>query len=347
MRVTLDRHAAGVLLPSSVEGLTVLLDYGHGLVPAIPDLDIALDGIRATLSFAGVLTRTFVPWTAVRRVDPILRCALCGRSRHAVGRMVEGERGALCDDCPATALAVFEAAPSNSGPRFELLSRTLEAVIAALPPHTPFAHSTAALRAAVQLDSRPERLRALVPLARRLHHHAFALELVTQISPADLAFGDRISRVGALLSLDRQAEAQVDVMAIDERGLGDRERLVLWCDRAIVLAECNAIADAQHALEEAERLVASLQLRDSTSPSPLAGARMKIALAGGRGDQAVMHIASIDLEEPRACRDAGDAHWAVARVQDAARLWRLGLERAHPESATASSLRDRLTRTVS
>jgi stringent starvation protein B len=65
-RVHLDARKPGVVLPAHLlrEG-HVRLDYGHGLKPAIPDLAVDDQGIRATLSFDRRPFTTFVPWGAV------------------------------------------------------------------------------------------------------------------------------------------------------------------------------------------------------------------------------------------------------------------------------------------
>ena len=65
-RVHLDARRPGVKLPDRLLGDGhVRLDYGYGLTPPIPDLEIGEEGIRATLSFNRVPFDTFVPWTAV------------------------------------------------------------------------------------------------------------------------------------------------------------------------------------------------------------------------------------------------------------------------------------------
>jgi stringent starvation protein B len=65
-RVHLDARRDGVVLPARLlaDG-HVKLDYGYGLTPPIPDLEIDDHGIHATLSFNRVPFRTFVPWSAV------------------------------------------------------------------------------------------------------------------------------------------------------------------------------------------------------------------------------------------------------------------------------------------
>jgi hypothetical protein len=65
-RVHLDARRPGVALPERLLGDGhVRLDYGYGLTPPIPDLEITDEGIRATLSFSRVPFATFVPWSAV------------------------------------------------------------------------------------------------------------------------------------------------------------------------------------------------------------------------------------------------------------------------------------------
>src|SRR5262249_40872017 len=64
--VHLDGRRPGVVLPSHLLGEPhVRLDYGYGLSPAIPDLQIGDGGVTATLSFSPAPFKTFVPWSAV------------------------------------------------------------------------------------------------------------------------------------------------------------------------------------------------------------------------------------------------------------------------------------------
>jgi hypothetical protein len=65
-RVHLDARRQGVRLPDRLRGDGhVRLDYGYGLTPPIPDLEIGEEGIKATLSFSRQPFETFVPWSAV------------------------------------------------------------------------------------------------------------------------------------------------------------------------------------------------------------------------------------------------------------------------------------------
>jgi stringent starvation protein B len=65
-RVHLDARREGVVLPARLlsDG-HVRLNYGYHFSPAIPDLTIDDQGIRATLSFDRQPFGTFVPWSAV------------------------------------------------------------------------------------------------------------------------------------------------------------------------------------------------------------------------------------------------------------------------------------------
>jgi hypothetical protein len=65
-RVHLDARRPGVRLPQRLLGDGhVRLDYGYGLRPPIPDIEVTDEGISATLSFSQRPFATFVPWSAV------------------------------------------------------------------------------------------------------------------------------------------------------------------------------------------------------------------------------------------------------------------------------------------
>jgi hypothetical protein len=65
-RVHLDARRSGVVLPERLLGDGhVRLDYGYGLKPPIPDLQLDDQGVRATLSFNRAPFQTFVPWSAI------------------------------------------------------------------------------------------------------------------------------------------------------------------------------------------------------------------------------------------------------------------------------------------
>jgi len=62
----LDARRAGVKVPPDLAGDPALvLRIGHNLTPAIPDLTLDEDGVRATLTFRGVPHACVVPWTAL------------------------------------------------------------------------------------------------------------------------------------------------------------------------------------------------------------------------------------------------------------------------------------------
>src|SRR4051812_14580385 len=62
----LDARRAGVVVPEALRGEPhLVLQYGHDLPIAIPDLEIDEYGVRATLSFSRASHLTVVPWSAV------------------------------------------------------------------------------------------------------------------------------------------------------------------------------------------------------------------------------------------------------------------------------------------
>ena len=62
----LDARRAGVVVPEALRGEPhLVLQYGHDLPIAIPDLEIDEYGVRATLSFSRAAHLTVVPWSAV------------------------------------------------------------------------------------------------------------------------------------------------------------------------------------------------------------------------------------------------------------------------------------------
>jgi hypothetical protein len=62
----LDARRAGVAVPEALRGEPhLVLQYGHDLPIAIPDLEVDEYGVRATLSFSRAAHLTVVPWSAV------------------------------------------------------------------------------------------------------------------------------------------------------------------------------------------------------------------------------------------------------------------------------------------
>ena len=70
--VAVNVTAPGVELPPHLRDRTcVVLQYELEPVVPIPDLEVTVDGIRATLSFDRTSFATFVPWTAVLAMGPM------------------------------------------------------------------------------------------------------------------------------------------------------------------------------------------------------------------------------------------------------------------------------------
>lgn len=64
--IHLDPRRPGTLVPLKFQREpAMVLEIGYALMNPIPDLDIAEDGIGATLSFGGRSEYTFIPWSSV------------------------------------------------------------------------------------------------------------------------------------------------------------------------------------------------------------------------------------------------------------------------------------------
>jgi stringent starvation protein B len=62
----LDARRPGVIVPAHLRNEAhLVLQYGHDLPIAIPDLEVDDYGVRATLSFSRTPQLTVVPWSAV------------------------------------------------------------------------------------------------------------------------------------------------------------------------------------------------------------------------------------------------------------------------------------------
>ncbi len=64
--VHMDARHPGVSVPVALaQSPQLILQYGHDMPVAIPDLEITDHGVSATLSFARISHKTMVPWPAV------------------------------------------------------------------------------------------------------------------------------------------------------------------------------------------------------------------------------------------------------------------------------------------
>ena len=67
--IHLDARRPGVSVPATLASdPRLVLRFGHGLTPAIADLDIGDDGVSGTLSFGGVPHCCVLPWSAIYAV---------------------------------------------------------------------------------------------------------------------------------------------------------------------------------------------------------------------------------------------------------------------------------------
>jgi stringent starvation protein B len=73
----LDARSPGVVVPAPFSSHAhLVLQYGRNMPIAISDLEVTDAGVSATLSFARIPHRTYVPWTAVYAVTCTNGCGV-------------------------------------------------------------------------------------------------------------------------------------------------------------------------------------------------------------------------------------------------------------------------------
>ncbi|MFO0556028.1 MAG: hypothetical protein U0271_47055 [Polyangiaceae bacterium] len=360
VRVEVETHAPGVLLPPHLAANpTTALDYGpnHRLTRPIPDLLVTDEGISATLSFNGEPFKTMIPWSAVRRMAPFpdpapppppKRCVFCSRTQHEVVYLIDGDLGAGCEVCIPSALAVIQGQPKGKG--FIYLLDAIHQIISGLAPTAPIQESTALLRAALVLDPSPAHLRKLSELATQVGNDGVIVEIVSAIPMSDRRPQDHQALLWSLFSIHRAEDARR--LAASAAPLADDAWLASY--RAFLHAAVGDVAQAGSALAHAELLVArpgQQASRTTALDQPpgvgelLAATRMMVSLVLRNFDSAVSQFAHLELARPAWSRLAGDVRAAAGARADAVEFWKQGLEKAHPESPVAASLRERLART--
>ena len=76
----LDARRPGVVVPASFAAQPhLVLQYGRNMPIPIPDLEVTAAGVSATLSFARVPHRTYVPWSAVYVITCTNACGVLYR----------------------------------------------------------------------------------------------------------------------------------------------------------------------------------------------------------------------------------------------------------------------------
>ena len=147
-------------------------------------------------------------------------------SRAQVDQLVAGDDGAVCNGCVPFALSILDG-DAAAVPRWRNLLATLQAMLVELAPTTPAATSAPLLGAIALAASDLSWSRAIASHAMRLGQPAIALAIIDGIAAEARSAGDRIVRLGALVGLDRVAEASADRAALDDAGLSDTQRGVL------------------------------------------------------------------------------------------------------------------------
>ncbi len=76
----LDARGAGVVVPAPFSSQAhLVLQYGRNMPIPITDLEVTDEGVSATLSFARVSHRTYVPWSSVYAVSCTNGCGVLYR----------------------------------------------------------------------------------------------------------------------------------------------------------------------------------------------------------------------------------------------------------------------------
>jgi stringent starvation protein B len=76
----LDARCSGVVVPAPFSSQAhLVLQYGRNMPIPITDLEVTDEGVSATLSFARVSHRTYVPWSAVYAVSCSNGCGVLYR----------------------------------------------------------------------------------------------------------------------------------------------------------------------------------------------------------------------------------------------------------------------------
>jgi stringent starvation protein B len=76
----LDARCSGVVVPAPFSSQAhLMLQYGRNMPIPITDLEVTDEGVSATLSFARVSHRTYVPWSAVYAVSCTNGCGVLYR----------------------------------------------------------------------------------------------------------------------------------------------------------------------------------------------------------------------------------------------------------------------------
>lgn len=275
-------------------------------------------------------------------------CSLCGRPRAEVRKLVQGEAGALCDECVGHALAKLEGDATHVPGWYEHAAAALGAVLDALPRKTALEHSEPLFRALLELlAGDADALRGLAGRAWPLGQYAMALEIFAALPEGSLAFGDRVERADALYHLDRFDDALAELEPVDESVLEDGDRAALWSLRAAATSRLPwpDLQRAEPAIDAAEAIIAASapeEKLDDAFRAMLSMARIRLALAAERPDLASPLLVHLDPNFAEPALVIGDVHAALGDFRQATAAFERAREAAHPESALARAATERL-----
>lgn len=278
-----------------------------------------------------------------------MTCALCGRPRADVTKLVSGEAGSICDECVSHALAFLDTDPSTRVPgRYKSTVSALTAVLEALPRKTALRDSAPLFRALVALaDGNLDDLRALVSRTWSLGQCAMVLEIFATFPDGALTFGDMVDRADALYYLGRCSEVLSELDSIDEGTLEDGDRAALWSLRAAASSRLAwpEMERAEPAIDAADAIIAASrpdEKLDEAFRPMLSMARIRLALARGRPDVAAPYLAHLDPNFAEPSLVIGEVHSALSQWREATASLERALELSHPESQIAQIAREKL-----
>jgi tetratricopeptide (TPR) repeat protein len=279
-------------------------------------------------------------------------CVLCGRARADVPQVVAGARGAVCDECLPSAVAMLDSeARAPDRPPLHYTTQTLLTLLAKLPSRTPLAESGRALAAATGLAGGDVAvLREIAAAALRLDHPRALLDVIDSIPAPERTVDDDNDRALALMWLGRNEEAIEVLERVAAAPLDPYAAVRTQLNLASAVVEVSLdVKRADASIDAADAALAQLVENDSAARGwrpALMTSRARAQLL--RGDPERAQATMKEVEAALGALDApqrlvlGDALAAGANPQLARTQWELALQEAHPESYLADQLRRRL-----
>jgi tetratricopeptide (TPR) repeat protein len=279
-------------------------------------------------------------------------CVLCGRARADVPQLVAGARGAVCDECLLSAVAMLDSdARTPDRPPLHYATQTLLILLAKLTSRTPLAESGRALAAAAGIAGGDVAvLREIAAAALRLDHPRAVLDVIDTIPAPTRTADDDNDRALALMWLGRAEEALEVLERVADAPLDPNAAVRTQLNLAAAMVEVGLdVERADASIDAADAALARFVESDTAARgwrNALMTSRARAQLL--RGDHARAQATMQEVEAALGALDAaqrmvlGDALAAGAGPQLARTQWERALEEAHPESYLADQLRQRL-----